>query len=83
MQVSEDGRSVSLNVRFWFESDGAATPALTPILVSVTADQVRTISVADVNGDGLPDLLAGQRLTVTWFRSTHEICQNFDANGDG
>lgn len=23
MQVSEDGRSVSLNVRFWFESDGS------------------------------------------------------------
>jgi len=23
MQVSEDGRSVSLHVRFWFESDGS------------------------------------------------------------
>jgi len=23
MQVGEDGRSVSLNVRFWFESDGS------------------------------------------------------------
>jgi hypothetical protein len=23
MQVEEDGRSVSLNVRFWFESDGS------------------------------------------------------------
>jgi hypothetical protein len=68
---------------FWYESDGAATPALTPILVSVTADQVRSIAVADVNGDGLPDLLAGERLTVSWFRSTHEICQNFDASGDG
>jgi hypothetical protein len=23
MQISEDGRSVSLNVKFWFESDGS------------------------------------------------------------
>ncbi len=68
---------------FWYENDGATPPVFTPILVSVSADQVRSIAVADVDQDGLPDLLAGQRLKVTWFRATHEICQNFDASGDG
>ena len=68
---------------FWYENDGATPPVFTPILVSVSADQVRSIGVADVDQDGFPDILAGQRLVVTWFRATHEICQNFDASGDG
>jgi hypothetical protein len=38
MHVSEDGRSVSLNVKFWFESDGSirmtseADPALRVVI---------------------------------------------------
>jgi len=68
---------------FWYENSGASPPVLTPIVVSVAGDQLSEVSVADVDRDGLPDLIAGQRLAVTWFRSTHEICQTFDASGDG
>ncbi len=70
---------------FWFESDGATPPLFTPILVSVSGDELTSVAIADVDGDALhrPDLVAGQRLEVTWFRSTTEICPTFDASGDG
>jgi len=68
---------------FWFENNGATPPVFTPILVSVSGDGLTSVAVADIDGDNRPDLVAGQRLEVTWFRSTTEICQSFDASGDG
>jgi hypothetical protein len=46
--------------------------------------------VANVNGDStdddppveLFDVVAGERLEVSWFQASGEICQNFDLNGD-
>jgi hypothetical protein len=70
----------------WFESDltqteGAETPTFAIHVVAQT-DFALSTSVADVNGDMLKDIVAGQRLAVSWFEASDEICQDFDVNGD-
>jgi len=66
----------------WFENDGAAPPDFTGAFVINDADFVFSTSVGDVDADGDLDIVAGQRLQVSWFRASGETCQEFDANGD-
>ncbi len=53
----------------WYENDGGDEPAFTTHLISNTATSVRSVSAADVNGDGLVDVLAGFGTTVAWFEN--------------
>ena len=71
------------NVIAWFESNGAAPPAFSIALLAPSASFVHNTNVADVNGDALPDVVAGLRLGVSWYEASGEICATFDANGDG
>ena len=68
---------------FWFENSGASPPVLGAAFVTASGDELTVLSVADVDRDGLPDIVAGQRRVVSWFRALNEICQEFDASGDG
>jgi hypothetical protein len=74
----------------WFENDGAQPPAFAINIVASGVDFAYSSTVANVNGDStdddppveLFDVVAGERLEVSWFQASGEICQNFDLNGD-
>ncbi|HXV76823.1 MAG TPA: FG-GAP-like repeat-containing protein [Candidatus Polarisedimenticolaceae bacterium] len=69
------------DVIVWFDNDGAAI--FTVDLVATEIDFASSSDVADLDGDGMPDIVSGQRLAVLWYQAGGETCQGFDASGDG
>ena len=55
----------------WFENLGGVPPRFLERILSTTAASVFRVAVADVNGDGLPDVLSASQNddTVAWFRN--------------
>ena len=46
----------------WYENDGSPAPAWTPHLVfALVADSVRSVYAADINSDGLMDVLSASK----------------------
>lgn len=55
----------------WHENDGQSNPTFTEHIITTTADGVWNVDVADVNGDGLMDILSvsvGNNYSL-WFES--------------
>ncbi len=60
------------NTIVWYHNNGVAAPTFTPQVISDTATGVRAIDVADVDGDGDPDVLSAitGAHTVAWHENS-------------
>ena len=55
----------------WYESDGASPPSWTPRTITTSALGARSVVVADVDGDGDPDVLSASNndSSVRWYEN--------------
>jgi len=67
----------------WFENLGGTPAVWESRLVTVDADYSEKVTIGDLNHDQQPDILSGSRLSVFWYEGSGEICDMFDADGDG
>ncbi len=63
----------------WYESDGSENPSFSEHIVTTIADGVRSINVADINGDGHQDLLSASLFddTLAWYESDGATTPSF------
>ena len=67
----------------WFENLGGSPPLWETHAVTLDADYSQKVAIGDLNNDMQPDILSGSRLSVFWYEGSGEICDLFDADGDG
>ncbi|MBT5122039.1 MAG: hypothetical protein HOM38_04860, partial [Euryarchaeota archaeon] len=55
----------------WYENDGAANPSWTATDIATTADNARSVFVADMDGDGDLDIVSAscEDDTIAWYES--------------
>ncbi len=59
------------NTIAWYENDGGVVPSFTPHVISSSASSARSVYAADVDGDGLVDVLSASAFdsTVAWYEN--------------
>jgi len=67
----------------WFENLGGSPPIWDTHLVTLEADFSSKVVIGNLNDDDKPDIVSGSRLSVFWYEGSDEICDLFDADGDG
>ena len=55
----------------WYENDGAANPSFTKAVIATSADEVRNIDLADMDGDGDIDIVSASGVddTIAWYEN--------------
>ena len=55
----------------WYENDGGANPSFTKAVIATSADEVRNIDLADMDGDGDMDIVSASGLddTIAWYEN--------------
>ena len=48
----------------WYENDGAANPTFTAADIATSADGARSVTIADIDGDGDLDIVSASFLTI-------------------
>jgi hypothetical protein len=90
--VDDDGDndlviSETLNSQIaWYENSGGPLPSFLRHQVNRDADGARSVAVADINGDDVPDIVSGSYRDdqISWYLgATNDSCATFDVNGDG
>ncbi len=79
--------TAALNNRLaWFESDGREQPSFFPRIISSDTEGSRSAVAADLNGDGLTDIINASAIdnSISTFLSVViDACTTFDASCDG
>ena len=67
----------------WFENLGGSPPIWDTHLITLDANDSLKVTIGNLNNDDKPDIVSGSRLSVFWYEGSDEICDLFDADGDG
>lgn len=67
------------NSIIWYENNGARQPSFTPHVLTTTAMEPRALAVADLNGDGSPDIIAAssQDNKLVWYKNNGATSPSF------